>query len=252
MQIIGISGKAQAGKSTGALFCVGHHLIRLGAIEDFGIDENILKVKPTNEDWVDIDFPTFEFAPIEVKAAFQVLIGQHVNIISFADELKLHCINVLGLPYESVYGTNEQKNKSLEHLTWESFSHIKYSIPKGEKKKTGPISGREVLQFVGTEVFRKIDTNIWVNAFKRRAMRSNSGIIIVPDVRFPNEVDAIHELGGKVIRLMRAPIESDHESEVALDPPYDQSSFDYVIDNNGVTLEDYLSNVRCIFDSIIA
>jgi hypothetical protein len=80
---------------------------------------------------------------------------------------------------------------------------------------------------------REIDPDVWVNYFKKEAKSwtyewrievelCGKQIVIVPDVRFPNEIKAIHagydEDGGKVIRLTRCPHPEDtHESETALD-----------------------------------
>ena len=60
---------------------------------------------------------------------------------------------------------------------------------------------------------------------------------IIADCRFPNEVTAIKNVAGIVIRLSRNPHNSDHTSEIALDPDrYDQSLFDLVIDNDNMTI----------------
>lgn len=113
---------------------------------------------------------------------------------------------------------------------------------------------RQVLQVVGTDMFRGIWEDCWINAWKRRVLDSTAEIILVPDVRFPNELRAVQEMGGFVIRLTRAPFanEDQHESETALDQvEYDSMyvlddspaghrmlKFDYVLDNRNMTLED--------------
>ena len=78
---------------------------------------------------------------------------------------------------------------------------------------------RYLLQQVGTEMFRGLWPDVWINAWKRQIMESRRGFVICPDVRFPNELKAIHDLGGMVIRLTRAPFADvdQHESEIALD-----------------------------------
>lgn len=75
---------------------------------------------------------------------------------------------------------------------------------------------REVLQLIGTDWFRTLWPDVWVNAWKQRCDRI--GITLVTDIRFPNEVKAVQDAGGKVIRLLRNPYPEDtHESECALD-----------------------------------
>ncbi len=85
-------------------------------------------------------------------------------------------------------------------------------------------TAREVLQIVGTDWFRSLDSNCWVRAYRDsieracNADRRQEVLVLTPDVRFPNEVKCIQDLGGHVIRLLRAPFPDDkHESETALD-----------------------------------
>ena len=61
---------------------------------------------------------------------------------------------------------------------------------------------RYVMQHLGTDFGRNmVWDGIWVNAFKLCA--SGYDRVACTDVRFPNEVTAIHELGGKVIGIIR-------------------------------------------------
>lgn len=78
---------------------------------------------------------------------------------------------------------------------------------------------RKLLQIVGTDWFRHTYPDCWITAFQKRAAQVGCTHILVPDVRFPNELRAIQEIGGVAIRLLRAPFgdEDQHESETALD-----------------------------------
>jgi len=109
------------------------------------------------------------------------------------------------------------------------------------------ITIRQLLQYIGTDIFRELDKNAWVNAWRSHVADYNkyewskNSVILVPDVRFPNEVEAIQAEGGKVIRLSRAPFaELDtHESEMALDnfvEPGGSVEFDHVIDNTMMSI----------------
>lgn len=93
---------------------------------------------------------------------------------------------------------------------------------------------RPLLQRFGTEVGREMwGEDFWVEA----AIDSipDGSKVVFADVRFPNEADAIRELGGKVWRVERAGFgpANDHISEHALD----DYSFDVTIENFG-TLEE--------------
>lgn len=64
---------------------------------------------------------------------------------------------------------------------------------------------RLALQLIGTECFRNtIHNAFWVYALKHRLANSNyDGTYLITDVRFPNEVKMIHDLGGIVYRIKR-------------------------------------------------
>ena len=65
------------------------------------------------------------------------------------------------------------------------------------------------------------------------------------DVRFPNEVDAILEAGGEVIKLQRAPLKDDHSSETALDKEnFDQDKFTHIVPSGSI--EDLCKNLERI------
>lgn len=78
---------------------------------------------------------------------------------------------------------------------------------------------RKLLQIIGTDWFRHTYQDCWITAFKKKAAQVCCSHILVPDVRFPNELRAIQEMDGKVVRLLRAPFQDQdqHESETALD-----------------------------------
>ena len=63
------------------------------------------------------------------------------------------------------------------------------------------ITPRYILQFLGTNVMRNhLHENIWVNILEKQLLdRKYGNKVIVTDVRFPNEIDMIHRLGGKVV-----------------------------------------------------
>jgi len=88
---------------------------------------------------------------------------------------------------------------------------------------------RRLLQAIGTEAGRKIlGANVWVDT----AMRNVNGDTVFTDVRFPNEVAAIRERGGVIVRICRpgvGPV-NNHPSETAID----DIAPDYAIANDGV------------------
>ena len=93
------------------------------------------------------------------------------------------------------------------------------------------ISPRRFLQMCGTEMFRKVwREDVWTKCLEREIMymQGNASenamykrIVFVPDVRFPNEVETIHKLGGIVARVVRPNnplgISAQHDSERFID-----------------------------------
>jgi hypothetical protein len=66
------------------------------------------------------------------------------------------------------------------------------------------ITPRMILQQVGTDAMRNvIDQNIWVHSLESKITGKDN--VVITDVRFPNEIDCIQRLGGKLIRIQRGP-----------------------------------------------
>lgn len=85
-----------------------------------------------------------------------------------------------------------------------------------DKAKENP-EVRRLLQAYGTEAGRDIHgPDCWINAWKRKYLTMTDNVVVT-DVRFPNEADAIKELGGVVIEIMGPPrrggVDSTHASE---------------------------------------
>jgi hypothetical protein len=65
------------------------------------------------------------------------------------------------------------------------------------------LTPRWVLQYWGTEVCRHgFHDDIWIASVENK-MRKTADNIVISDVRFPNEIRAIHNAGGVVVRIKR-------------------------------------------------
>jgi hypothetical protein len=65
------------------------------------------------------------------------------------------------------------------------------------------LTPRWVLQYWGTEVCRQgFHDDIWIAALESRLAR-RADHTVISDVRFPNEVKAIREQGGKIVWIQR-------------------------------------------------
>lgn len=149
------------------------------------------------------------------------------KIYNFADPLKKDiCMNILGLTYDQCYGDDTAKN-TITDIEWNGLK----------------LTAREVMQFVGTDIFRKMKNDVWASATINIIQKESPKLAIIADCRFPNEVKAIKDAGGLVIKLTRNPFNSDHASETALDyKNYDHRNFDLIITNQSMSI-DYQNDV---------
>lgn len=262
--ILGLSGRKQSGKNTTFNFILGLHMLRLAVTRDK------MMIKPNGQLWISDIFGDEAYQGVfDIERQNETMtnfcaeyIWPFIKNYSFAHMLKQNvCIDVLGLNHEQCFGTDEQKN-SPTHLKWEDMPGVVTKEPPADAKvvegrmgyyysigyhvpvvyhKAGTMTAREVMQFVGTEVFRKMYRNVWPNATIKKIQREDSAFAIITDCRFPNEVEAIRKAGGKVIRFTRRVDDPDnpemHESESALDADrFDWSKFDGVVDNKDMLI----------------
>ena len=127
------------------------------------------------------------------------------KIVSFATPIK-DMLWQMGVPYESLNG--KDKESIIE--------------PIGK-------SGRELMQSLGTEWGRQlINENIWVFAMQKQIERLDEDIIIIDDLRFPNEANWVLVNNGIIIELKRDGIEcnDNHSSEQPLPKQFIAQSID--------------------------
>jgi hypothetical protein len=107
------------------------------------------------------------------------------------------------------------------------------------------VLGRQILQRVGTDVIRNQNPDYWVNFINDFLFmfQDEWDYVLIPDCRFPNEINKMLEYGWDVfsLRINRIDFESnlteeqkEHISETALD----NYQFDYII--NTISDLDYL------------
>ncbi len=72
-----------------------------------------------------------------------------------------------------------------------------------ERLNIPTLTPRWILQHWGTEVCRQgFHDDIWIASLENK-MRKTKDNIVISDVRFPNEIKAIHNAGGLVVRVKR-------------------------------------------------
>ena len=282
-EVIGLSGKKQSGKNTAANYMIGLMMQKLGLTKNF-------KITPKGELYLfDVVEDVSKAGIFDITSNSRQIVDfrtkyldKHIKLYSFADALKQDvCINILGLRWEQCYGTDADKN-SETHLMWENMPGVITEQPDAEDikilvegrlgpyyeklysgiiyHKPGPMTAREVMQFVGTEIFRKMYGNVWVNATLNKIKRDSPGFAIIPDVRFPNEADSVvglsfmsdYPTNGSILRLLRDPNNGNdtHPSETSLDE-YDSSRYLAIIDNKDMTIVQQNEAIHQVFIKLI-
>jgi hypothetical protein len=108
----------------------------------------------------------------------------------------------------------------------------------------GNRSARYLLRTLGTEWGRDlINVHIWTDIAMGKVARAK-GLVVIDDLRFPEEREAIADAGGEIWRVDRPGHDADpeHSSDGALDTCY---SWDRCIINNG-TLADLAAAVGMV------
>ncbi len=145
--------------------------------------------------------------------------------MAYANELKRRLRDDFDLSREQLYGDlKEVPDKRYRKKT--DCDEVVYWTP------------REIMQFMGTDAFRAIDDNFWVNQLFKYIHRNNLKNIIITDGRFPSEIKAVKDRGGVHIRIEREyELEvhgTNHASETSLD---NHDDADFNVYNHG-TIED--------------
>ena len=258
-KIIGFLGKKQSGKNTACNFILALKLIELGVCKTVRLNDkgeievsDILgqtipncKMFPFARDIVRIEENTYM---INTKALFDShQLGKYIKIYSLAEPLKEFCIDILGLKRELVYGTDKQKN-SLTDLEWDYmpgvitdkdwYEDLKEQVNDIESLLTYHASGkmtvREVLQFVGTDIFRRMNPNCWTGYLLAQIAVDQPELALVSDVRFPDETIGIRKVGGIVIHLTRDPYKKKKDQHAS--EKIDDSEADIILDNQKMTI----------------
>jgi len=92
----------------------------------------------------------------------------------------------------------------LEGATPESRAWREQPDEWWSEKLGREFSPRLALQLMGTEAGRDVfHPDLWVHTVMRRCENAPLNNYVIADVRFPNEINAIVNSGGKVIRVRR-------------------------------------------------
>jgi hypothetical protein len=112
---------------------------------------------------------------------------------SYANSVKDACASIFGWNRAMLEGDTP------ESRAWREQKDEWWSEKLGKE-----FSPRLALQLMGTEAGRDVfHPDLWVHTVMRRCERAPWNNYVIADVRFPNEINAIVNSGGKVIRVRR-------------------------------------------------
>ncbi len=133
---------------------------------------------------------------------------------SFANTLKDAVAAVFGWDRVLLEG------RTAEARAWREEVDIWWA----ERLKMPKLTPRWVLQYWGTEVCRQgFHDDMWIASVENK-MRKTTDNIVISDVRFPNEIKAIHNAGGKVIRVKRGEDPEWYEAAISANKGPDANS----------------------------
>lgn len=116
--------------------------------------------------------------------------------LSFADPLKRICVPLCGLSYPVLLGVDAEARELRELPIAQIVKNFWHPT----------LSGRQLLEQIGTNVFRAVDNEIWIKlAMCCIKSYNEKGVgVVISDVRFKNEADLIRNSSGKLWVLARS------------------------------------------------
>jgi len=277
VNLLGISGKIGSGKDT------------VGKIVQY-LTSNYYKTGKTFEEFLEIntkrnDYPLYldwqikKFAD-KLKDITCLLIGcnrkqledQEFKNKELGEEWDRTIYKIIDSDDTVLTETFFKDDAELDLAYYEDYHHRKVKLTQFNNCKLTP---RLLLQLLGTECGREIiHPNIWVNSLfaeyvhkaefeadvtsegnPYRKQVSEESKWIITDMRFPNELEAIKQRNGVIIRVNRPyttvingngiPATFNHNQFHPSETSLDNAKFDYVIDNSG-NIEELIEKVKTI------
>lgn len=169
--------------------------------------------------------------------------GQY-KYFEMAEELKRFIVDVMDVNERLIYGSDAEKNQ-LTQYKWKDLPHFNELIKDWTSgvtpfPKNDFMTGRELMQQFGTNICRRMNPTIWAKSAAKKMKKDTCDFKFCCDVRFPDEVDAIHGVGGIVVRFTKIKDSSDqHPSETQLDHNvFNWKKFDLIIDNQHMDINE--------------
>lgn len=169
--------------------------------------------------------------PLIIGLGSKARIGKDYAALKLANYFDVQRISFADILKEDLSGLFRKHNMSLEALL--AQPSLKELI-------------RPLLVSYG-QTMRKFNEDVWVDAAIKNA-KFDHQVNIFTDVRFPNEVERIHQLGGYYINIVcNVPPSS---TEEALYSPILESVADFHVVNNFD--DQYIEDMKLLVDSLLS
>jgi hypothetical protein len=113
---------------------------------------------------------------------------------SFAASLKDACAVMFDWPRDMLEGETAESREWREQV--DEWWATKLGIPN--------LTPRLALQLIGTDALRNNFSNaMWFTTLENRIRKNPSQNVVISDVRFPNEIKFIQDMGGVMIKVNR-------------------------------------------------
>lgn len=161
-------------------------------------------------------------------------------------------LRMLGTKTVHVSFASKLKEVCYDLYSWDGMKRaIHYENIPADRQKKLPTIGKtpvEIWVEVGNKL-REVYLLTWVQAALRGQM--NAEVVIVSDVRYPNEIEAIRLLGGKIYKVTnsRAPILDTVADRALQDLP--DTDWDGILVNEG-TLAELHTQIRILAGQVRA
>lgn len=167
--------------------------------------------------------------------------GTDPVILSFAQPLKIFLTELLQegndptVVYEALYGDKDNTFVSTKRIRRQTIEYAMIGLVNSLKvtqitnkfiqwaQESGlivdQVSGRELLQKVGTEFFRhRIRDTFWVDLMQQSILENEGCTIVVDDTRFPDEFRLLKSMGFVMLNIINPEenIKDSHISENSL------------------------------------
>lgn len=245
MKILGFMGTACSGKSTMANGIIGCVLQNEGVAKDWRLNNaGLIEVMANIVDEDGTTRRDYHVFPTDLRSTefvcnpFYQSLWKRVKNFSLAYPLKQSCKSLFRLTNEQVFGSDKGTDTEW---TWGQFSTLldkkEQKRIKEEKLEDKLMTAREVMEYYGTGVLRKLDEDIFVKGLVSQLQNETTNLALVTDVRRANEAKILRDNGAFIIRLLRGEEPKISESDI------NEAEVDLTLDNRELTMEEALEQV---------